>query len=75
MLHGKIMGVGNFIVSSNNPASGWSDPVTVNIGGIDPSILFDGGRAYYCTTRAVKIPGNQYRQSRLMLIQAKCLAI
>lgn len=45
----KFMGVGNFIVSSNNPASGWSDPVTVNIGGIDPSILFDGGRAYYCT--------------------------
>lgn len=45
----KFMGVGNFIISSENPATGWSAPVTVDIAGIDPSILFDNGRAYYCT--------------------------
>ena len=45
----KFMGFGNFIVSSENPASGWSDTVKVDINGIDPSILFDGENAYYCT--------------------------
>lgn len=45
----KFMGVGNFIISSENPATGWSDPVTVDISGIDPSILFDNDRVYYCT--------------------------
>ncbi len=45
----KFMGFGNFIVSSENPASGWSDPVLVDITGIDPSIIFDNESAYYCT--------------------------
>lgn len=45
----KFMEFGNFIVSSSNPATGWSDPVCVDIGGIDPSILFEDGKAYYCT--------------------------
>ena len=45
----KFMDYGNFIVSSEDPSTGWSDPVKVDIGGIDPSILFDGNKAYYCT--------------------------
>ncbi|MCM1047232.1 MAG: glycoside hydrolase family 43 protein [Clostridiales bacterium] len=45
----SFMGFGNFIISSENPASDWSEPVKVNINGIDPSILFDNGNAYYCT--------------------------
>lgn len=45
----KFMGFGNFIVSSDNPACGWSDPVKVDIEGIDPSILFDNEKVYYCT--------------------------
>lgn len=40
---------GNFIVSTTNPAGEWSKPVWVNVGGIDPSILFDDGKVYYCT--------------------------
>lgn len=42
-------GIGNFIVKSKNPATGWSDPVKINMGGIDPSILYEDGKAYYCT--------------------------
>ena len=37
---------GNFIVSATNPAGEWSKPVWVNVGGIDPSILFDEQRAF-----------------------------
>lgn len=44
-------GYGNFIVHSADPAAGWSAPVRVNMTGIDPSLLFDGGRAYYCTNQ------------------------
>ena len=45
----KFMEHGNFIIHAEDPAGPWSDPVLVEIGGIDPSILFDGGKAYYCT--------------------------
>lgn len=49
----KFQDYGNFIVSSEDPATGWSDPVLVDIGGIDPSILFEDGKAYYCTNHRI----------------------
>jgi len=45
-----IENYGNFIVSATNPAGDWSDPVWVDIGGIDPSMFFEEGNCYYCTT-------------------------
>ena len=42
-------GYGNFIISADNPSGKWSKPVKAQIDGIDPSILFDKGRAYYTT--------------------------
>lgn len=40
-------GFGNIIVKTNDPAKGWSDPIKLNFGGIDPSIFFDdNGKAY-----------------------------
>lgn len=44
-----LEGFGNFIISSDHPAGKWSDPVWVPVGGIDPSLFFENGRAYYCT--------------------------
>ena len=44
-----LEGYGNFIVSAGNPSGEWSKPVWVKVGGIDPSILFDEGKVYYCT--------------------------
>ena len=41
----SFMDYGNFIISSENPAEGWSDPVKASLDGLDPSLLFDGGRA------------------------------
>lgn len=40
---------GNFIVKTKELAGEWSAPVWVKVGGIDPSLLFDGGKVYYCT--------------------------
>ena len=41
---------GNFIVSAVDPAGTWSAPVWLpQINGIDPSLYFEDGRAYYCT--------------------------
>lgn len=41
-------GAGHLIVSAEDPAGDWSDPVTVPLGGIDPSLLFDGDKTYFC---------------------------
>lgn len=45
----KSKELGNFIISAENPAGPWTQPVTVDITGIDPSLLFEDGKAYYCT--------------------------
>jgi len=37
---------GNFIISATNPAETWSDPIFVNIPGIDPSFFFENERVY-----------------------------
>ena len=41
---------GNFIVTAEDPAGRWSEPVWLpEINGIDPSLYFEDGHAYYCT--------------------------
>lgn len=41
-------GKGNFIIFSPDPRGEWSDAVWTDMDGIDPSILFDNGKMYYC---------------------------
>lgn len=46
----NVTGGGNFIVHTKDPAGEWSEPVWVDQGGIDPSLLFDeDGKVYYTT--------------------------
>lgn len=45
-----IENYGNFIVHAKDPTKNWSEPVWVDIGGIDPSLFFEEEKAYYCTT-------------------------
>jgi alpha-N-arabinofuranosidase len=40
---------GNCIVHTQDIRSGWSDPVYVDQGGIDPSLLFDCGKVWFCS--------------------------
>lgn len=42
----RTMG-GNFYVWTEDPRGDWSDPVFVDLEGIDPSFTFDNGKAYY----------------------------
>ena len=44
---------GTFLVSAKDPAGEWSSPVWIEDRGIDPSLYFENGRAYYC------IPGEK----------------
>ncbi len=46
---------GNLIVRTDNPAGEWSDPVYVEIGGIDPSLFFYDGKCWYTGTTDNKI--------------------
>lgn len=42
---------GNFYVSAEDPAGEWSEPLYVQQGGIDPSLLFDDdGKVYFTST-------------------------
>ncbi|MBR0366007.1 MAG: glycoside hydrolase family 43 protein, partial [Clostridia bacterium] len=43
-----FMDAGNFIIYTDDPYGEWSDPVWVDMDGIDPTILFDGDKMYYC---------------------------
>ena len=40
---------GNFIVHTKDINGQWSDPVWVGQAGIDPSLLFDNGKVYFCS--------------------------
>ena len=37
---------GNFVITAKNPAGPWSNPVWLPFEGIDPSIFWDGDKAY-----------------------------
>lgn len=39
---------GNFIVTARRPEGPWSDPVWVEMDGLDPSVYFEDGKMYYC---------------------------
>ncbi|APS38645.1 glycoside hydrolase family 43 protein [Salegentibacter sp. T436] len=40
-------GFGNIVVKTQDPKKGWSDPIKLDFGGIDPAIFFDDdGKAY-----------------------------
>ncbi|WP_320111044.1 glycoside hydrolase family 43 protein [Draconibacterium orientale] len=47
MITTNITGGGNFFVSATNPAGPWSDPIWVDVPGIDPDLFWDeDGKAY-----------------------------
>jgi alpha-N-arabinofuranosidase len=51
MITTDVRGMGNFYVTSADPAGPWSDPITVPYGGIDPSLMFDEDGKVYVTTQ------------------------
>lgn len=47
MVTTNISGMGNFYVWTDDIYGEWSEPVKVQQGGIDPSLYFEDGRAYF----------------------------
>lgn len=48
---------GNFVVTAEDPAGPWSDPIWLDVAGIDPSVAFDeDGRAWMHGTRLAADP-------------------
>jgi xylan 1,4-beta-xylosidase len=43
---------GNFVITAKNPAGPWSDPIWLPFEGIDPSIYWEGDKAYIVNNRA-----------------------
>lgn len=56
---------GNFVVTATDPAGPWSDPVWLDVEGIDPSIAFDeDGRVWMHGTRLAHEP-EHYHQTEV----------
>lgn len=48
----NVSGVGNFIVTTDDPRGEWSEPVRIDQPGIDPDLFFDeDGAVYYSTAQ------------------------
>lgn len=43
---------GNFVITAKNPAGPWSNPIWLPFEGIDPSIYWEGDKAYIVNNRA-----------------------
>lgn len=60
---------GHFLVTATDPAGPWSDPVWLDaLGGIDPSLTFDGDRVWMCATRQAD-PGRWPSQTDVWLVE------
>ncbi|HEU4321746.1 MAG TPA: glycoside hydrolase family 43 protein [Roseiflexaceae bacterium] len=56
MVTTNVTNGGNFYVHTRDPFGPWSEPVWVEQGGIDPSLLFDGDRMYLTTSYGSAFP-------------------
>ena len=59
---------GNFVITARNPAGPWSDPIWLPFEGIDPSIFWEGDKAYIVNNRAPAEPP-RYDGHRAIWIQ------
>jgi alpha-N-arabinofuranosidase len=47
---------GNFVITAKDPAGPWSDPIWLPFEGIDPSLYWEGDKAYIVNNRAPNEP-------------------
>lgn len=68
MVTTDVGGGGHFIVTADDPAGEWSDPLYVEAGGIDPDLFFDtDGTAYFQYTNGESLPEFRIRQAEIDL--------
>jgi beta-xylosidase len=51
----EVGGKGNFLVTADRPAGPWSDPVLVDVPGIDPDLAWDEDGNCWCAVAGVKV--------------------
>jgi alpha-N-arabinofuranosidase len=62
-------GLGNIVVKSKDPKKGWSEPIKLAFGGIDPSIFFDDdGKGYIVHNDAPDKGQERYNGHRVIKI-------
>ncbi|GGB40964.1 glycoside hydrolase 43 family protein [Sphingomonas metalli] len=59
---------GNFVITAKDPAGPWSDPIWLPFDGIDPSIYWEGDRAYIVNNRMPAQPA-RYNGHRAIWVQ------
>jgi alpha-N-arabinofuranosidase len=59
---------GNFVITAKDPAGPWSDPIWLPFEGIDPSLYWEGDKAYIVNNRAPDEP-SRYEGHRAIWIQ------
>ena len=59
---------GNFIVTAKDPAGPWSNPIYLNVPGIDPSLFFDDdGKCYYTGTKERREGARYYGDNEIFV--------
>lgn len=62
-------GLGNIVVKTKDPLKGWSEPIKLDFGGIDPAIFFDDdGKGYIIHNDAPDKDKEQYSGHRVIKI-------
>ncbi|MEW1830973.1 glycoside hydrolase family 43 protein [Streptomyces sp. NPDC088196] len=51
----EVGGKGNFLVTADRPEGPWSDPVLVDVPGIDPDLAWDEDGTCWCAVAGVKV--------------------
>ncbi len=64
-------GHGNFVVSTKDIRGEWSEPVWIQMGGIDPSLYFEGDGAYYCTNQSLHPGQEEITMARIDILTGK----
>jgi xylan 1,4-beta-xylosidase len=60
---------GNFYVTATDPAGPWSDPVWIDVGGIDPSLFIDDDGSTWLLNNDDPRGGSRYQGHRAIWIQ------
>ncbi|MER5185233.1 glycoside hydrolase family 43 protein [Streptomyces sp. NPDC002896] len=55
MITTNVSGKGNFIVTSERPEGPWSDPVWIDLPGIDPDLAWDDDGSCWCAFSGVQV--------------------
>lgn len=55
MITTNVSGNGNFLVTADRPEGPWSDPVWIDLQGIDPDLAWDDDGACWCAVSGVRV--------------------